>query len=758
MASVYRSALSVDGGFEKEVAVKVIRSELASDPVFTEMFQDEARISARLTHANLVHTFDFGQVGGTFFLAMEYVRGRTLANLLRTCLTLGKPLGIPLSIHVVAEVARGLGFAHRLEGSDGSPLGLVHRDVSPQNVLISREGEVKLADFGIAKAAERTHVTQPGKVRGKCAYMAPEQARGLGVDARTDVFALGILLWECLARRPLFDGPSDGAVLLQVIQKDATPPSRFDPDVPPELDELVLGMLSRDPGGRPANGDEVARELAALNLRLVQSLEQIDLAGFLRRLSTGTAAWPRVPAPVPRERSGEAAAGADQGQQPTVGAPIVAGPVAEEPSGDGGPIPVDPHAATLVRSGPGDMGEALGFETKGASGVVALESRDLVAEEAGSGTHSGLSAIATGGVGGESPLPPGSGVGSGERAGLRGAMATSGDDAPLQQTATAPGAAPLSAGRSRRGSRSWVAVLAGGLIVGALGWLALGPLSSESGGGVGTEGAETAQPGRASAGVPQGLVQNAAPTGGPALQAAAGSPATADGPPEAVTGERPGLLASAGYQAATDGHPEAVTVERSGVLASAGSPAAIGLPGHVPDAASPAEAPATGEGGSAHPQPHGGSAPVAEQPPAPAKTPLLATGTQLADGPRRSGAGTSPESVQRQGEKGEAAAPRRATSLRDRPTGTLILSSKMAGEVAVVIDGGQRVEIAPHVPIPISVPVGRRRLVFELGKNGLRCVIPAEVEPSGRHPLQLQADGQVVRLTRDGRTPIPCGS
>lgn len=293
MATVYRATLHAwaggsEGAFEKEVAVKVIRPELSSDPQFVQMFLDEARISARLAHANLVQTFDFGQVDGTFFLAMEFVRGKTLAQLLRACRTMRLPLGAARSVHVVGQVARGLGYAHRLKGSDGASLGLVHRDVSPQNVLVSREGEVKLADFGIAKAAERTHVTQPGRVRGKCAYMAPEQARGFDLDPRADVFALGVVLWECLTGRPLFDGPSDGAVLLQVIQREIEPPSVFAPEVAPELDALVARLLSRDPAARPRNGDEVARELAELSLKLVQSVEEIDLAAFLQRLGTGT--------------------------------------------------------------------------------------------------------------------------------------------------------------------------------------------------------------------------------------------------------------------------------------------------------------------------------------------------------------------------------------------------------------------------------------------------------------------------------------
>ncbi|HEY0841067.1 MAG TPA: serine/threonine-protein kinase, partial [Vulgatibacter sp.] len=285
MAPVYRASLVGDGGFEKDVAVKVIRQELSEDSQFTDMFLDEARLSARLTHANIVQTFDFGRHEGVHFLAMELVRGRTLAAILRICKAKGVRLGLAPSLHVAAEIARGLGYAHRLAGPGGEALGIVHRDVSPQNVLLSREGEVKLADFGIAKAVNRSHVTQPGRVRGKCAYMAPEQIRGQELDGRADVFALGVVLWECLTCRPLFDGDSDAAVLMQVLEKELERPSVYAPEVPPAVDELALRLLSRDRRDRP-DATQAARELADLTLKLIRSQADIDLAELQRRLGS----------------------------------------------------------------------------------------------------------------------------------------------------------------------------------------------------------------------------------------------------------------------------------------------------------------------------------------------------------------------------------------------------------------------------------------------------------------------------------------
>jgi len=372
MATVYRASLSAAGGFEKDVAVKVIRHELSEEPQFTAMFLDEARLSARLNHANIVQTFDFGEADGVHFLAMELVRGRTLAALLRICRAKGIRLGLAPSLHVAAEVAKALGYAHRLSGPGGERLGIVHRDVSPQNVLISREGEVKLADFGIAKAVNRSHVTQPGRVRGKCAYMAPEQVRGEELDGRADVFALGIVLWECLAGRPLFEGDSDAAVLMQVLEKELSPPSSFALEVPPAVDELVLRLLARDKGERP-DSTAAARDLADLTLRLIRSQADIDLAELQRRLGSGTAVYgPPAMQPTARvaEPPGGGAVASAGGTASSVEISIESafGPGAETveqrsaplstPRGDapegregrpGGRAVADPHAETVDR-------------------------------------------------------------------------------------------------------------------------------------------------------------------------------------------------------------------------------------------------------------------------------------------------------------------------------------------------------------------------------------------------------------------------
>jgi serine/threonine protein kinase len=313
MADVWRAEVAGAEGVVKEVALKLVRGEHAARSDFVRMFVQEARLAARLTHANVVQVFEFDQVDGRYYIAMELVRGRHLGQVTERARERGARLGLPRAVHVVAEVARGLAYAHRL-AEGGRPLGLVHRDVSPHNVLLSFEGEVKLADFGIARAMNQGELTDPGTVKGKLAYMAPEQARGAAVDARADVFSLGVILWELCAGRRLFARDSDAATLAAVLADDpVSPPSAWNEDVPPELDAAVLGALERDPGRRTASAQELAATLAAVLLRVTRSPEEVDLRDLLHRLFPDEAA--------------RAASGAPA-QEATVVRPV---PVAREP-------------------------------------------------------------------------------------------------------------------------------------------------------------------------------------------------------------------------------------------------------------------------------------------------------------------------------------------------------------------------------------------------------------------------------------------
>ncbi|BDG01721.1 serine/threonine-protein kinase [Anaeromyxobacter oryzae] len=295
MADVWRAETTGAAGVVKEVALKLVRGEHEARSDFVRMFIEEARLASRLTHANVVQVFDFDQVDGRYFIAMELVRGRTLAAVAERARELGQKLGLPRAVHVGAEVAKGLAYAHRLPGPDGAPLGIVHRDVSPHNVLVSFEGEVKLADFGIARAMSRAGLTEPGTVKGKLAYMPPEQARGGGaVDSRADVFALGVVLWELCAGRRLFARDTEAATYAAVVDgAPPSPPSAWNEAVPPELDGVVLGALERDPARRTASAQELANALGRVLLGLVRSPEDFELRGLMHRL------WPDGATPAP---------------------------------------------------------------------------------------------------------------------------------------------------------------------------------------------------------------------------------------------------------------------------------------------------------------------------------------------------------------------------------------------------------------------------------------------------------------------------
>lgn len=281
MAEIYLCSFSGPEGFQKEVVLKRIRSFLAQDPDFVQMFIAEARVASLLNHANIVQIFDFDKHQDTYYLAMEYVRGQSLWAARKRARELMIPMPPTLVAHLGAEIARGLHYAHR-QTENGRRIGLVHRDVTPHNVLLSFEGAVKLTDFGIAKAGNL--LTAPGKLKGKFAYMSPEQAQGLTLDARTDVFALGIILWELLTGGRLFDGDGDLAVLRAVKESNIAPPARLNSLVPESLSRTVMKALERDVNARFRTAQEFERSLAEHVLLTAKKVEDIDTGAFLRRL------------------------------------------------------------------------------------------------------------------------------------------------------------------------------------------------------------------------------------------------------------------------------------------------------------------------------------------------------------------------------------------------------------------------------------------------------------------------------------------
>jgi serine/threonine protein kinase len=266
MADVFKGRVQGPAGFERVFVVKRILPHLSDDPQFTRMFIEEAKLSARLNHPNIVQVFELGAVDKEYFIAMEYVKGRDLAETMRTLWARVGPPRPELVAYVGREMCRALAYAHDLTGDDGDLIGMIHRDVSPSNVMLSYEGAVKLLDFGIAKALGGEDSvdegnTQRGTLKGKFAYMAPEQTAGNDVDKRIDIFACGIVLHEVLTGRRLFKGENDLQTVERVRVCEVAPPSVHNPLCPPELDGIILRALARNRDERFQTSSEMADAL-----------------------------------------------------------------------------------------------------------------------------------------------------------------------------------------------------------------------------------------------------------------------------------------------------------------------------------------------------------------------------------------------------------------------------------------------------------------------------------------------------------------
>jgi serine/threonine protein kinase len=261
MATLYLGRRSGPAGFRRFVAVKVVHRELAEDPQFVAMFLDEARLSAAIHHPNVVHVEALGEIDGQHYLVMEHIDAVTVADILQGLAKIRQPMPVAVAVSIAAQLADGLHAAHEAVDDKGHPLNLVHRDVSPQNVLVTVPGHLKLIDFGIAKARGRLQSTEKGALRGKLAYMSPEQLHGLEVDRRTDLFALGIILWEMLTLRRLFWSPNELEIMNKVRRAEVQAPSALRPEVPREVDEVVLRALAKAPEDRPETAYAMRRAL-----------------------------------------------------------------------------------------------------------------------------------------------------------------------------------------------------------------------------------------------------------------------------------------------------------------------------------------------------------------------------------------------------------------------------------------------------------------------------------------------------------------
>lgn len=278
MAEVWKGKATSLRGFEKLVAIKRVLPDLAKKDNFINMFLDEARLSLHLNHANVVQTFDIGTSDGAYFIVMEWVDGMNLKGILESIKLNGDRIPLEQAVFIGVEVCKGLYHAHRRHTPDGQPLNIVHRDISPPNLLISREGEVKVVDFGLAKAATQALPTDQGMIKGKFSYLSPEAAWGKPVDERADIFAVGALLWEMLAGRRLFEGASNRDTVLMIREAQVPSLEAFNPYVDQELMNIIWRSLAREPDDRYSTTKQLGQDLNAYLFKQQLTVSNFDIA------------------------------------------------------------------------------------------------------------------------------------------------------------------------------------------------------------------------------------------------------------------------------------------------------------------------------------------------------------------------------------------------------------------------------------------------------------------------------------------------
>jgi serine/threonine-protein kinase len=285
MATVYLARLTGMGGFQRFVAMKRLHPHLASEKEFVDMFLDEARIAARIHHPNVVPILEVGASQLGYYLVMEYIEGDTLARLLARAASTGKKLPVSIALRIAIDMLSGLHAAHELHDDQNQPVNLVHRDVSPQNVLVGQDGIARITDFGVARAASRLNATRAGQLKGKIAYMAPEQAAGAEqLDRRADVFSAGVVIWESIAQKRLFKAENEAATLSRVIAEPVPELSQIAPAVSAEVSSVVMRALDRDPDKRFASCAAFADALEAAAAQQDKVATPRDLAAYVNEV------------------------------------------------------------------------------------------------------------------------------------------------------------------------------------------------------------------------------------------------------------------------------------------------------------------------------------------------------------------------------------------------------------------------------------------------------------------------------------------
>jgi eukaryotic-like serine/threonine-protein kinase len=351
MATVHFGRLIGPVGFSRTVAIKRLHPQFAADPEFVAMFLDEARLAARIRHPNVIPTLDVVATSGELFLVMEYVPGESMARLVRAMRGRGFIIPPNVTVAIMVGVLQGLHAAHEARNEQGAPLGIVHRDVSPQNVLVGADGQARVLDFGVAKAAGRVQTTREGQLKGKLAYMAPEQLRGETCSRQTDIYAAAVVLWEALAGDRLFKADNEGAVISKVLEGRVAPPSHTmtpNMDGPTRLmvgrlDAIVMRAISREPADRFATAREMALALEkaippATASQVSEWVESIASDVLLTRAaqiaeieSSSATIQPQTTVPTPAPPTAELSSGVDSSS----GASAVAGRASDGHSGAG---------------------------------------------------------------------------------------------------------------------------------------------------------------------------------------------------------------------------------------------------------------------------------------------------------------------------------------------------------------------------------------------------------------------------------------
>ena len=347
MAEVYRARMRGMEGFEKIVAIKRILPHLSDNTEFVSMFVDEAKLAAQLQHPNIIHIYDLGRIERSYYIAMEYVDGRDLRSLLRLLDEKGTRLPLGLAILIGARLAAALDYAHRKRDLQGEALALVHRDISPQNILISFDGEIKLCDFGIAKAASKASHTRAGALKGKLQYMSPEQAWGKDIDHRSDIFSLGLVIYEMVTGRKAFAGDSELSVLEQVREPHITMPRDIDPAIPPQVERAVMRALRDDRDERYQTAAEFAGDLEGFLHAIRPSPSTVELGSFLaeatgRERMAGALVTPPSPAVTPLSTP------VFPTPAPPAPPPVAPPPVAPAPPVHRTPTPAPPRTPTFT--------------------------------------------------------------------------------------------------------------------------------------------------------------------------------------------------------------------------------------------------------------------------------------------------------------------------------------------------------------------------------------------------------------------------